>query len=583
MEVLTYHFVRTPTEGSELFFKRLSLLNAVVCFDLEDSIKTSSGSLDSELKDKTRTKILNFLRNYNTHLSECRLGIRINKSNSYEFEKDISFLKSFSKFHKIDCIFLPKIEKPEDVILNTASLQNAGIIYNDIIPIIESKKGLENLQQIISAAGDYFTRFAFGHCDFNLDNRIFPFHHQYSNQYWKWIDTILSTINQSNKIFINSPFLFLNDDTTFKWTLSQLSERCRKKFGQVTMTLNQSNICNNFQNQKKPTQPEEQFQPLRLNQTAEEIKKKYEMNVADDRSFAVDLVNKIVISPQEYLAAKTYGKDILLTRGKLNVLIVGGCFTEQHNIEPSGLYHHLLANKLQEYKNVEMKLQIIRYERLTRCLEKINRSIEFQLDIILFHVRPEPLLRITKFFYRYKDKSNNLIKKFNIAFLKRVYAESQQYKINPVVDRNYRYPEESLLHRILIDCNYFLGMAIGNLRYGLKLYLNLVCSINQYCSEKNIDLLVVGPVSRPHTFVENKLAAVLDNAIKYSLLNLNIPYVSCIGERTNENEWLFGTEGIFVNELGHRRVSELIYQSLVENSLIQTIATKELIHEEIAV
>jgi len=110
MEVLTYHFVRTPSEGSELFFKRLTVLNAAVCFDLEDSIKSLSGSLDSELKDKARTKILKFLGNYSTHLSECRLGIRINKSNSHEFEKDISFLTSFSKFCKIDCLFLPKIE-----------------------------------------------------------------------------------------------------------------------------------------------------------------------------------------------------------------------------------------------------------------------------------------------------------------------------------------------------------------------------------------------------------------------------------------------------------------------------------------
>ena len=254
---------------------------------------------------------------------------------------------------------------------------------------------------------------------------------------------------------------------------------------------------------------------------------------------------------------------------KIRTIIVGGCFTKQHNIESSKLYHQLLGNELLKNENLELDLSIIRYERLTKCLEKVIRSIEEQKpDLILFHIRPEPLHRICKLYYVYKDSTGKLIRSLNFGFLNKINTENQKFKISQNVPATYTYPKESRFHRFLIDCNYLFGMGAGNVGYGLKLYLNLVTELHQLCIEKGIKLVLIGPVSRPHTLLENRLAERLDSYFETSINSIKIPYVKCIGVRSVENKWLFGDEGIYVNQVGHKRVAKLIYNSLIENNLL---------------
>ena len=78
-------------------------------------------------------------------------------------------------------------------------------------------------------------------------------------------------------------------------------------------------------------------------------------------------------------------------------LIVGRCFTQQHNIEPPRLYHQLLKTKMKSEHSIELDIDIIRYERLTKCLEEVTSATKIRKpDLLLFHIRPEPILRISQ-------------------------------------------------------------------------------------------------------------------------------------------------------------------------------------------
>ena len=227
-------------------------------------------------------------------------------------------------------------------------------------------------------------------------------------------------------------------------------------------------------------------------------------------------------------------------------------------------------------------MQILRYERLSKCVDKISELIKVQKpDLILFHIRPEPLLRICKFYYRYKDAIGRLIRTLNFAALGKSFPERYNYQISPVVDRTYEYPKEGVFHRFLINSNYLFGVTVGNLDYGLKFYLELVKQVRRLCEKEKIKLLVIGPVSRPHTFLENWLAEKLHIYIRSWAHKEDAHFVNCIGKYSKDNKSLFGEEGIYVNKIGHRRIAKLIQAGLIENHLFESIENKIELHEEI--
>ena len=132
-------------------------------------------------------------------------------------------------------IFLPKVHSSLQIKIAVDALISMGINNYELIPIIESHKGIENLVQIMDSFNEHISKIAFGHCDYNYDCNIFPFIHQDSNKYWLWIKKIADRIGEKI-LFINSPFLKLNDHTGFTEVLKKLLS-INEIVGQVTLGL----------------------------------------------------------------------------------------------------------------------------------------------------------------------------------------------------------------------------------------------------------------------------------------------------------------------------------------------------------
>jgi len=306
LNVNKYHFAR-PTKVEILkFAKNVFDLDATLCFDIEDIVREMANSdVDKQLH---REKVICSLEFVIKSFISPKVGLRVNVFGSKEFFDDVKVLEKIKSQVPLECIFLPKIKSGEEIHKCSEILRSKKINVTDIIPIIENKKSFNDLKKIVDSSRKIINKLAFGHCDYNYDIKNFPFHHQDSEKYWEWIDFIVSTIQDYEIKFINSPYLELNNDINFLKMMNRLSQRTNGNFGQITLSLNQLKLCSLYA--KKPKVNSTFYNKNEWSFNWEYIAKKmireYEDFISNDRSFSFNKEKGIIISPQEYLAANKY-------------------------------------------------------------------------------------------------------------------------------------------------------------------------------------------------------------------------------------------------------------------------------------
>ncbi|HEG0589812.1 TPA: CoA ester lyase [Campylobacter coli] len=144
-------FLFVPSIYPERFIKALQSGANQIIIDLEDSVEEAK-------KEVGRKNIADFS-------SQCaenndKFLIRINETQSAEFQKDLSLISTIKESNSIVGIVLPKAQNYEDIdILSKFELP--------IIPIIESALGVENLDDI--AKHPSVLALSFGSLDMTLD------------------------------------------------------------------------------------------------------------------------------------------------------------------------------------------------------------------------------------------------------------------------------------------------------------------------------------------------------------------------------------------------------------------------------
>ena len=550
-----YYFIKYDKETTLQQLIKKSIGEAELCFDLEDSafdwINESNSIL---LKAEKRIALSNILLRYKEELKNVKIGVRVNSPNSSELTKDITALSQFENIHSI---FIPKVNSVFDFenYLNNISSQN--INYKEIIPVIETKNGIENLNELLRSFPQ-IKKVCFGHCDYNLDVKVYPFFHQDSLEYWKWVNVIVAIAKQFKVKFINSPYLDLNNTEFFKSILSHLNFITKGEFGQITLNSRQTLICDEFNGEEIP-----------INGVAKE---RHNFNIKKhDLEFLINKFEKentgvaftltdanTIISPQEYCASKYFLKENKYAG--INLTFVGGCFPVQHNILVEDTFHRLLKTKLEENYNLNLNFNIIRYERFSNCLDKIITQNKIQpIDYLVFHIRAEPFLRLIKLFYKYQDYEYNKHWSLNIPFRKR--SDPEKYDMM-LLARRYIYSEEknrSKFYKLFIDMNYFLGWAAGNNGYALKKYSQLVNSVIEYCKENKIKLYILGPAIRSNTFMEKIISGNLENYFSEQLTGMKEFYISGLYKNEKDDVKYFNENGTHATEKYHELIAERLY------------------------
>lgn len=553
--MLAYQFIKYNNETSVQHIKKCAENDAILCFDFEDSIKHSE-------KQEYRKYFEHIIANVISKLQPIRICVRINN----EIHETIKDLETLSD-NFVNSIILPKIESTEEIQKFEKLLSEKNISYDEIIPTIESKKGLSNLELIVKTPNPKIKRYGFGHCDYNLNINSFPFFHQNSIEYWKWIKQLYSVLSPRGISILNSPYLELDNYSFYQSMLHYLYEVFGNDVAQTTLTSKQSKILNQFTKESEHI-PFDRLINHRLDlnistkDAAEHIITSFDKN-SNRKAFSILKKDKVIISPQEYKAAKNYisqkkEKTIYFT-------FIGGCFPVQNDILFEDLFHQRLKRKIESKYNIEFNINIIRYERFYSCLKKIiNYKKTNQVDYLVFHVRPEPFLKIVKILYKHITAAGSIKYSLNIPFLKLLNTEKFdilkfEKSIVFMPDNN-----QTNLHKILVNLNYKIGKIFGNLKYSLNKYFELTINIVEFCNENNIIPIVLGIGSRNNSSYEPFLCKRLDVFMKNRLEYKNICYIDTIDIKSNGKNEYFRNNGIHASEKYHEVIAEKIFTVLEE-------------------
>lgn len=555
-----YHFIKYNQETTIEHLIERSKTGAVLCFDLEDSIQNPSNpSLNSALKEEYRLYFRNIYAMLLSLDRPIRIGIRLNCYNSNEFDKDLELIDSLD----IESIIIPKIEEGNDLHSIIQKLSDFNVKYQTIIPIIETKKGLDNLNEIISTDLQINKKVAFGHCDYNLSLNILPFFHQDSFEYWKWVHKIIEALSLHNIPFINSPFLDVTNEAFFGSMLLYLSKICHGNVGQVTLSTKQSQLC------VEALEIKNDFHKLISNRHDLSLPESYSRNLMSE--FEVNNCNKGLtksnerfISFQEYIAAKRHISS-KSNNNNVKITFVGGCFPVQHNIVFEDVFHQKLKEALNKEFNCHAYFHIIRYERFIDIVEKIEKSTKkFTPEILILSIRPEPYLRLIKLLYKHID--NNGIFKWSLNLPYFNVLSPEKYDML-TLGRKYRHSsnlKKSLFHKFLITINYLLGKLIGNQKYAIDKYKELITKVEDYCNKSGIELILLGPNIRSNTYLEPGFCGDLDRSIKTDNFKNYIHGLESISE---DGQPLIMENGIHVNENYHELIANRLFDLIKDEKL----------------
>jgi citrate lyase beta subunit len=532
-----------------------------LCFDFEDSIQDCFSETNTPtLKTAYRNHFRTIITNCESDIKKSNIGIRINTNDSSEYLSDLLLL---TEIKNIKTIFLPKVSNSNQILDLQNDLQENGVSYQEIIPVIETKNGLNNLEDILKIDLNKIGGVAFGHCDYNLCNSNYPFFHQDSREYWTWITKLYESSKRYNLRIINSPFLQLDNIEYFKEVLNILYAIGGNNVGQITLTQKQTGICNSFLNDSENRVLPKISNRLDLRVPAfyaERFIESFKKNI-NNKGFAINN-DRTILSPQEYTSSLNFQRRMELP--EVNFTFVGGCFPVQGNLAFENLFHQLLKHKVEDIREIRFNVNIIRYERFKNCSYKIASYNKNQpIDILVFSIRPEPFLRLVKLYYKFLDNSNGKIKwSLNLPAFNKVNPEkfdllSLDTRFNPAGVN-----DSSILRKIFINLNYILGSLLGNDKYSLNKYLELINEVIEFSKKNNIKLFILGTPIRINTIIERLLCKRLDRFMRKSLTVSQDNYVSG-SDLVNNGERLFEKNGIYANEKYHELISERILEKIL--------------------
>lgn len=280
-----YHHTKNIREGFMKFHESIKSIGAIVCFDFEDSISADDPCINIvQTRNQHRDQILDQLMGYN-RCSE--FGFRINSFSSGNYKEDINALDFYGGAHTI---LIPKVESGRELM---STFNEISFSVNEIIPIIETRRGFDNAREILSINDFRFKRIAFGHCDYNLSLGNFPFFHHDTTRYWEWIAALNEIGKEYDKEVVNSPVLELENEKLIHYSMNM----CRK-FSQVTghislCKMHTEVLCSNTFS----INPSETGSVLH-SQSPEMVLSAFEKFKVENKSFAITSDRRIV-SPQE--------------------------------------------------------------------------------------------------------------------------------------------------------------------------------------------------------------------------------------------------------------------------------------------
>lgn len=289
-----------------LILKKFKKYNISIILDMEDSAQDLFDKQNNKNLKKISREGLKYLYDKDI-LDNTETFVRINSQKSEFYQQDIQTISSIlEKKSSIVGIFLPKVENYNQIKDCYDQLSNSKKNTFTIVPMIETEKGLKNLDKILlqDKFNDIIKYVHYGHYDFCLDTNFWPFPEPYHFEYWKIIEEISKCVIKHNKKYIHTPFPLIETESIYWSSIDYMQKNL--SIDQINLSL--VNIDLNYINQPNKIKLTKlkniSNDPHYKTVFAKKIINEYLNNKSKNKSFS--LSRKRFIPPHLYLAAKKF-------------------------------------------------------------------------------------------------------------------------------------------------------------------------------------------------------------------------------------------------------------------------------------
>ena len=309
MKVFQFLAVQEPRLTARLAQSSASL-DVVVVLDLEDALwDVTDERRTTDLKAEGREHLLGLVRDHADLFARGQFGVRLNRWSSPDAALDLDALARARRLVELDSIVLTKVESEADLIDWATSLRDHGIVYRALVPIVETRAGIANLEAIAEGARRLgIAWLVYGHYDFSLDSGWWPVPDHDQAAFWRHVGPLIERIERQGLCYVHPPFFQLHDMDRFEGILSRLDATCGREFGVITLGRGQTSWASG----RARRGPASRVPPLTEvvsedpDAHATRIVAAFMAGKRPDLSFAIDLPRGEFISPHIYLAAREH-------------------------------------------------------------------------------------------------------------------------------------------------------------------------------------------------------------------------------------------------------------------------------------
>lgn len=275
-------------------------------FDFEDAIRDPNDfDNESSLKISARETLLSYMPL--PEEIQKRYALRINPVDSLPFEADLHYLELTKKYPP-HSIILPKVHSVAEI----KKFEDVLPFKSEIIPLIESKEGLKNIDSILRVSHQ-IRSFCFGHIDYFFESKVFPIPKSVveSNELREVIEYLMSYAKKVKKQYIDAGFYYRGRWDEFKLHCSYLAYLGggEVEIGKLVMHPDQIPHIKSYSLSPPSENPLKNLVVQvdtedEIKKYAEDIVKAYENR--PNKMSGVCLMNDCIITAQIYLLAKEY-------------------------------------------------------------------------------------------------------------------------------------------------------------------------------------------------------------------------------------------------------------------------------------
>jgi citrate lyase beta subunit len=280
--------------------------------DVRDSGKTS------DRRASGRRQLRALCANANGRANGRPVAMRINATRAEDFGLDFPVVRTVAETFGLSAVMLPKVESADQLACSHAKLNAEAIEFAGLVPMVETRKGLDRIDEIVAAAVEIGSpAIVYGHHDYWLAAGSWPFPSPRECSYWEPVERIAERALSAGLRYVHPPDADLRDEALLSGMVARLRNICGDRFDVFSAGMSQTSLLlrlvegvSSSDSGLEPISEQPALAPAEGKRLAKETCALFEANNRPEHSFSADARSGRFISPHEYLAALSYLREI---------------------------------------------------------------------------------------------------------------------------------------------------------------------------------------------------------------------------------------------------------------------------------